>query len=338
MAKKRERTGEDDKRDVLLHLCVHGESTVTEMSEKLKINKGQISRAVHTHDLEPHLVIKIGSGGRHVISFVRDDLHTLLEVIVKSLKHSYMQQTFMKSKIYRSWIPELVDALNGSFAEIGLTRIDITHVGCDPKFVENLKKNTTDGLQMQYNREHIKQLEHLIESGKYDKEQVAGFKKTLTELESYDPDPPYTFHDSELKDITKALEHNWTMLHFTVHYLSADNESKRELMLKLATDTTLGTASGATVAAIGRMELNIINFIAKNGVALTGVVLDEYQHFLDIGVDRTITDSMLRYASTKTQKQLLGCDPGELQQMWFSEWFRKLDKIRGRYPFLFDNH
>ena len=336
MAKKRERTGEDDKRDVLLYLCEHGESTVTEMAKKLKINKGQISRAVHTHDLEPHLDIKIGSGGTHLISFVCDDPHTLWEVIVKSLKHSYMQQTFMKSKIYRSWIPELVDTFNRSFLEIGLTTIDIEYAGTDPKFVEHLKKNTSDGLLMHHHREHIKQLEHLIQSGELDDAVVAGFKKQLASERDYNPDPPYTFSDSEFKDITKALGYNWTMLRFIVYYLSADDAIKHKLMTTLATDTRLATTSGANVAATGWMRVYIKKFIADNGVALIGVVPDECQHFLDMGVDRTITNSMLRYAVVKTTKHLLGRETNELQTMWFAEWFAELDVIRDRYPFLFD--
>jgi hypothetical protein len=138
-----------------------------------------------------------------------------------------------------------------------------------------------------------------------------------------------------LKDVTKALEYNWTMLHFIVHYLSADNESKRELVLKLTADARLATTSGAYVTATGWMSLNIRKFI-NNGVVLSGVVTDECQHFLDIGIDHTITDSMIRYAATKTIKQLLGRDTNELQTMWFAEWFAELDVIRGRYPFLFD--
>ena len=263
------------------------------------------------------------------------DLPTLWKVLVAAGRDRRTRQTVQNSQYVSGWHQKLVDALNRSFAELGLTKIDIEHVGCDPKIVENLKKNTTDGLLMHHHREHIKHLKHLIESGELDDNVVAGCKKELASRLDYNPDPPYTFSDSELKDITKALECNWTMLYFIVRYLSADNESKRGLMLKLATDTNLGTASGATVAATGWMAHYVKKF-SYNGVVLSGVVPDECQHFLDIGVDRTITDSMLRYATTKTIEQLLGRDPNELQTMWFSEWFRKLDKIRDRYPFLFD--
>ena len=110
MAKKRERTGEDDKRDVLLYLCEHGESTVTEMAKKLKINKGQISRAVHTHDLEPHLDIKIGSGGSHLISFVCDDPPTLWKVLAAPGRDRRARRTVQNSQYVSGWYPKLAES------------------------------------------------------------------------------------------------------------------------------------------------------------------------------------------------------------------------------------
>jgi hypothetical protein len=110
MVKKRQRTGEDDKRDVLLYLCEHGESTVTEMAEKLKINKGQISRAVHAHDLKPHLNIKIGSGGSHLISFVCDDPHTLWKVLAATGRDRRARRTVQNSQYVSGWYPKLAEA------------------------------------------------------------------------------------------------------------------------------------------------------------------------------------------------------------------------------------
>ena len=270
-----------------------------------------------------------------------------LHLIVKSLKHPYTQQTFMKSEYWRSRIPELVDALNRSFAEVGLTRIDIEHVGDDPNFVKNLKRTYAS---MDFVKRDIKAVESdikAVESGKYDKELikdgrtkkdvVAGFKKYLielerrAELESYDPDPPYTFSNSELKDITKALEYNWTMLRFIVHYLDADNETKRKLMITLAADASRIPPTAVKVDTIGRMIHIIKKFIMDNNLQISGTIPDEY---LFEGIDSNTEDGMIRGINTKAKKQLLG--PDDLQTVRFAEFFDILFVIRDRYPFAFD--
>jgi hypothetical protein len=63
---KRERVHEIIKRDVLLYLCIRGESINKDIATELKINKGQISRAVK--DLKPYLNIRAATGGSHPTS------------------------------------------------------------------------------------------------------------------------------------------------------------------------------------------------------------------------------------------------------------------------------
>jgi len=295
---------------ILLKLCEKDRTPTSEILDFLKerfyIREQKNVREHHLKTLEKQKLIKRESAGRGHPDYwsLILDFKVLKEIIQRIKKYPRAQHDFMKSKICRSWIPELVDTFNRSFAEIGLTTIEVTRASEDVKRI----KNDAARLKKQY----------------------------YAEDDSYDPDPPYTFSDSELKDITKTLEYNWTMLRFIVCYLSADDETKHKLMTTLAADARLATTSGAKVTATGWMALHIQKFIADNGVALTGVVPDEYQHFLDMGVDRTITDSMLRYATGKTIKQLLGRDTNELQTMYFAEWFAELDVIRHRYPFLFD--
>lgn len=324
---------------ILLKLCENDQTPTSDILDFLKesfyIREQKNVREHHLKTLEKHRLIRRKSAGRGHPDYwsVIPDFKVLKEILKRVKDYPRAQHDFMKSKYYRSWIPELVDSFNKSFAEIGLTTIDVTRAAED---VERIKKDTSCGRMAQLQQERIKDLKHAIESGKLDEDVAAELKKRLVEEESYNPDMPYTFSDTELEDITKALEYNWTVLQFIVHYLSTDDETKRKLMITLAADSRLGTPSGAKVTATGWMALHITNFIMTNDLQISGDVPDEYQHFLDMGVDRTIADSMLRYATKKTIKQLTGRDVDDLPTMWFAEWFAELDMIRHRYPFLFD--
>ena len=295
-----------------------------------------------------------------------------LYLIVKSLKHPYTQQTFMKSDFYRDMIPGIVNSFSRSFVEIGLTTIDIEHAGDDPNLVKNLKKTCAGRHERYYTDgvESVKRAIKAVESGKYDKELivegrtkkdvVAGFKKELAEHESYDPDPPYTFSDSELKDITKALEKNWTMLRFIVYYLGADNETKRERMLKLVADSRSGTVFAARATAVGFMSLFTREHIRKYNQKSEKGIFDDALHRAGVTTPLNINpdpapspvvtdqigynllqlggsyDDLLGAATKKTIEVLTGYTIKDLPKMWFAEWFAELDVIRDRSPFLFD--
>ena len=330
-------------RQILLKLCEKDRTPTSEILDFLKdrfgIREQKNIREHHLKILEKQKLIKKESAGRGHPDYwsVISDFKVLEETIERIKDYPRAHHDFMKSEYYRSWIPELVDVLNYSFTDTGLTRTDIEHAGDDPNFVKNHIK-TCAGV------ESVKRDIKAVESGKYDKELikdgrtkkdvVAGLKKYLVELESYDPDPdpPYTFSNSELKAITKALEYNWTMLRFIIYYLSIDDvKTKRKLLTTLATDARRIPPAAAVIDTIGRMILIMQKFIGDNNLQISGTIPDEYR--LE-GFDISTVDGMIRGISIKARENLVG--PDDIPTLWFADFFDLLFVVRDRYRFAFD--
>lgn len=247
--KKRERTKQDDVRDVLLELCREhsgpGERTVTGMAAKFGINKGQVSAAVT--ELSEHLIITIGDHGAHKIS-LKCDIPTLEKLYATFGTDFYVQDVVMSSACFQ----EVAQVVFARFREM-VTKIKFniypTWWSDQPATPEEQK--IFNRIRRDKTRAHVFELSFRGEPG-IDSESIGrgDFPKVSSDFldwyrksDHHRIGPPslvdcnLVISDSDVANIQIAIEDNWLAIKFMLIFIDPENDTL-DLLGRFLSDRT----------------------------------------------------------------------------------------------------
>lgn len=281
---------------ILLKLCEKDRTPTTEILDFLKDEFGirePKNVRIHLKKLENGKLIKKDSTGVGHVDYwsVISDFKVLIELVGRFKYDPDSQHDFMESPYYRNCAPKLVSWFAISFAELKLSVFDIHNEESISHEIVEGKRAILDLLK----RHSPDDYKAVLES---EKERMK----------------PTTFTDPELDHITDALTFNWSMLRFVVYFLTADDGTKRELMLKVARDAASTDADAKPNSAL----LGMVRVANQSLQKYDDVIRGEYLCRVCDGVERTLASK------------------GEPPRMWFTDMFGQIENMRNRYPFLFD--
>ena len=287
-------------KNILIKLCEKDKTPTAEIFDFLKDRFGireTKNIRIHLGKLEKQKLIRKDSPGPgHAHSwFIISDSRVLKDVVDR-LDHDQDIHAFMRSLVYRRWVPEIANQFAKSFADLKLSMCDINWYNANPKHITLYEKTRATVFDLLKRHGYTEYYEDALKS---DEE----FRK------------PTVFTDAEIKEISDALTFNWSMLRFVLYYLAADDAIKRELMIRVIHDAELCDDRLAIKATM----LDIIQSINQT----------YHQKYND-----QLRGEVLCMQCDVVEKTL--ATDGEKPRMWFVSLFDRIENMRNRYPFLFD--
>ncbi|NIA11230.1 MAG: hypothetical protein GWP10_16285, partial [Nitrospiraceae bacterium] len=226
---------------------------------------------------------------------LKKDLLTLQEIINAFDTNIKMENEIVLSQYWADTALAIAYSINESIQHIsGLRRFDIEIAGEPPEEIE----------------QHEKKYYRLMKSPDMRIRNL--MIKTLGPLQ--------TFNADEMNEIIAALRSNWLMMKFAVHYLSLDDDKKKECLLQVIADARSNTIAAAKLKGISAMGRSILD-------ESTDVLLSDKPE--DKAKASFVAEIFVR-ATENAEKDLFG-RRAPILPIWLCDFFNYLKYMRDRY-------
>lgn len=224
---------------------------------------------------------------------LKKDLQALQEIINAFDNNLEVEDEIIRSQYWGATAPVIARLINESIQRTGLRRFDIYCAGEPSEEIERSEKKHHQRMEspdMQIRNCAIKMLE-----------------------------PLRTFNDDAMNEINAALKSNWLMLKFAVHYLSIDDEKKKECLLRVIADARSNTIAAAKLEGIRAMRRSIMDEVSD---ILLSTPEDKDKAFF--------VAEILARATENAEKDLFG-SRAAIWHIWFCDFFNHLKDLRDQY-------
>lgn len=224
---------------------------------------------------------------------LKNDLPTLQKIVNAFDNNPEVEDEIIISQYWQDTVPAIAHSINESIQHTGLRRLDIDLAGEPPEEIERLEKIYRRFIEF---------------SG------ISYHKYAIEKLESLQ-----TFDDDEMNEIITALKSNWLMLKFAVHYLSLDDEKKKEYLLRVIADARSNTIAAAKLEGIQAM-----------GQSITAEITNILSNTPEDKDKATFVAKIFFRAMENVEKDLFG-RRATISHIWLCNFFNHLKDMRDRH-------